>query len=258
MADEVQPEAGQGQPVAPVVAAPAQVQNDGPWASDLALLGLDADTLGKVDTFLRAKVQPYTTKLEQDLASAKPAQVLYNDLTDAEKATDAYVAVTYEMFGQEAGDRLVAALQGSTPDAAAPAQPEAPQLSAAQYAQLSPEDRAFIDELKQLTAEQQYDKDMNAVIVANPDINPDHLHIWVAQANGDFDQAIQLYRNYTASFITAPQGEQAPAAVPVLGSDSGGAAASTTPVAPKKQTMAQAIDRTMAMLAHQEAPPVVG
>lgn len=263
MADEVQPVEGQGQPAAAVepaapVAAPAV--NDGPWASDLALLGLDADTMGKVDTFLRAKVQPYTTKLEQDLAAAKPAQTLYNDLTDAEKATDAYVAVTYEMFGQEAGDRLMAALQG--PQSAAPAEPAQQQqpseLTPAQYAQLDPETQAFLGELQQSYAEQQYDRDMATTIEANPDIKPEHLHIWVAQANGDFNQAVQLYRQYVAGFITAPESQTAPSAVPVLGSDSGGAAASTTPVAPKKQTMDEAIERTMAMLRRQDAPPVVG
>lgn len=267
MTEQAQPtEVGQGQPVAAEVpAAPvaAPVANDGPWASDLALLGLDAEALGKVDTFLRAKVQPYTTKLEQDLANARPATTLFNDLTNPEKALDAYVAVTYEMHGQEAGDRLLAALQGQEAEASQAAQqqqaPKPPDLTQAQYAQLDPETQAFLGELQQTYAEQQYDKDMNATIIANPDINPDHLHIWVAQANGNFEQAVQLYRNYMAGFITAPaEGETTAAAVPVLGSDTGGAAASTTPVAPKKQTMDEAIEHTMAMLAKQPAPPVVG
>ena len=262
MTEQAQPAEGQGQPVAPATpAAPvaAPPQNDGPWASDLALLGLDADALTKVDTFLRAKVQPYTTKLEQDLASAKPAQTLYNDLTDAEKATDAYVAVTYEMYGQEAGDRLLAALQGSQA-AAEPAQQQAepPQLTQAQYAQLDPETQAFLSELQQSYAEQQYEKDMNATIVANPDINPDHLHIWVAQANGDFNQAVQLYRDYTAGFIAAPPAEGGTSAVPVLGSDAGSAAASTTPTEKHYASMSEAIDAFAQRVARQEAPPVVG
>lgn len=265
MTDPVQPVEGQGQPAVapPVEAAPvaAPPQNEGPWASDLALLGLDAESLGKVDTFLRAKVQPYTTKLEQDIASSRPASVLYNDLTDPEKAVDAYVSITYEMFGKEAAEQLLATLQGQTPQeqqqTVAEVASAVEQQQAPQYAQLDPETQAFLQEQRMLSIEAQYDKDMAATIAANPDINPDHLHIWVAQADGDFNQAVALYRQYVSSFITTPpvEGEQA---APVLGSDTGGAAPSNIPVEPKHQTMQQAIDNTMNMLKKQEAPPVVG
>jgi hypothetical protein len=239
----------------PAVEAP---RNDGPWASDLDLLGLDQDTRGKVDTFLRAKIQPYTTKLEQDVAAARPAAALYGDLTNPEKSVDAYVAITYEMFGQEAGDKVLSTLQGQTPEEqqATVAAAVAPAADTPQFAQLDPETQAFLNEQRQEAAIRQYDKDMAAVIEANPDIRPEHLHIWVAQADGDFNQAVALYRQYIGDFITAPEG--GPVAPPVLGSDTGGAAASNMPVAPRKQTIEDAVNNTVAMFRKQEAPPVVG
>lgn len=260
MADEVQPVEGQGQPAAAVVpAAPVAepVKNDGPWASDLALLGLDDAALGKVDTFLRAKVQPYTTKLEQDVAAARPAAVLYNDLTDPNKSVDAYVAITYEMFGQEAGDQVLATLQSQTPEQqqATVAAAIAPDEGTPQYAQLDPETQAFLNEQRQAAAEAQYERDMAATVAANPDINPNHLHIWVAQADGDWNQAVELYRQYVADFITVPEGTPAPN---VLGSDTGGAAPSNLPVAPKHQSMEDAVNNTVNMFKKQEAPAVVG
>jgi hypothetical protein len=244
---------------APAPAAPAAepVANDGPWASDLALLGLDAESLTKVNTFLGAKVQPYATKLEQELAAARPATTLFNDLTNPEKSVEAFVAVTYEMFGQEAGDKVIESLQGQTPEQqqATVAAAVAPAEGTAQYAKLDPETQAFLDEQRMESATRSYDKDMAAIIAANPDIPEAKLHIWVAQADGDFNQAVQLYRAYMADVIPAPPDPTAPA---VLGSDTGGGAASTTPVEPKKQTMQQAVDRTMAMLAKQDAPAVLG
>jgi hypothetical protein len=263
MADEVQPAEGQGQPVAPAVPAVPVAEpaaNDGPWASDLALLGLDDASLGKVDTFLRAKVQPYTTKLEQDVAATRPAATLYNDLTNPEKSVDAYVAITYEMFGQEAGEKLLATLQGQTAEQqqATVAAAVAPAEGTPQYAQLDPETQAFLNEQRQESAERAYEKDLGATIAANPDINPDHLHIWVAQADGDFNKAVELYRQYVADFIAAPAGETGATAPPVLGSDTGGAAASNMPVAPKHQTMEQAVENTVNLFKKQDAPPVVG
>jgi hypothetical protein len=47
------------------VGAKAKTPGPAPWSKDLEELGLDPDTLTKVDEYMRSKIQPRTTQLEQ-------------------------------------------------------------------------------------------------------------------------------------------------------------------------------------------------
>lgn len=257
MADEpqAQPAPGQDQQPAPTTPAPAApVIGDGPWRADLEALIEDPTYRAKVDQFLRDKVQPHTTKLEQQVAAQKDAVRLYSAFE--EDSTAAYVAVTNDLFGEERAQEILAYLQqhlGATPA------PE--QIPGQTQMPLDPRMQQAIDYVENQQNEAFYAKEIARVTEANPDVVEHLLHPFVAAANGDFDQAVELYHSAAADFASRftnqPEGEPAPVAPAVVGSDTATAQASTTPVEPKKQTMNEAIDSFMAeQRANREAPPV--
>jgi predicted RNA-binding Zn ribbon-like protein len=84
-------------PTAPEPAAPAP---SGPWANDLTSHFEDPSERARVDAFLRETVQPHVTRIEQERAQLKPAEQLYADLV--ENPADTYVALTEELFGEDA------------------------------------------------------------------------------------------------------------------------------------------------------------
>lgn len=259
-----QPTPGQDQPVqptepaAPAAAppappAPAPTPGDGPWAADLQTLFTDEQVRGQVDQFLRSKVQPYTTQLEQQAAAARDAQRLYSDLN--ENPYDTYVALTTEMFGEEAGNALLAQLQqqvgAQEQQPAAPEQPTPPAGAPA-----DPRVENVINWFEQQQAEQQYDAELARIQQAHPDVNADLFHPFVAAAEGDFDQAYQLYSTYGQQWAAAnaTAGEQ-PAAPPTLGSV--GQTAPPGAGDPQPKTIADAVDAFVAsQRANAEAPPV--
>lgn len=229
-------------PPVPPVPAPG----DGPWAADLATLFTDEAVRGQVDQFLRSKVQPYTTQLEQQAAAAKDAQRLYSDLND--NPYDTYVALTTEMFGEEAGNALLTQLQQQVTSQGQTQQPEQPAAPST-----DPRIETVLSWFEQQQAEQQYDAELARIQQAYPDVNADLFHPFVAAAEGDFDQAYQLYSTYGQQWAAAnaPAGEQ-PAAPPTLGD---GQTAPPTEAQPK--TIADAVDAFLsANRANSEAPPV--
>lgn len=252
------PPAGQDQqpPETTPPAAPAPVIGTGPWAADLAAQFTDAEIRGQVDQFMRERVQPHTTKLEQEVAASKDAMNLWKQFE--ENPVDAYVAVTHELFGEDAAQKLLAQLQAEQAQ-----QPVAPQ----QQPNFDPAADPRIAAALQYIEEQQntavYDGELERIKTAHPEIDTDLLHPFIAAAEGNFDNAVELYTEWLSRLTPAETGEEAAtteqqAAPPALGSDTG-AAPSTTPVEPRKQSINEAIDEWAAELrANKEAPPVMG
>lgn len=190
-------------------AAPVQttpVVQGGPWQSDLAEFFSDADTRNQVDSFLRQKVQPHVTRLEQDRSVDQAAQQLYRDLNDDPIAT--YLALSEEIYGPEATEAVRTSLQSfydqqETPPAAETTEPPAP---------LDPRVEALLQKEAKAEAEKAYAAELARV---KGDDNPDGVvdawfHPFVVTAEGDFDAALTGYKQWLAD-----AGVQTPASTQV-------------------------------------------
>lgn len=248
--DPAAPVAAPPAPVAAPAAPPPAPAGAAPWAADLASLFPDEATRTAVDGFVRSKVQPYTTQLEQKVAGLSDAERLYNDIT--QNPLDTYVAITTEMFGEEAAQRLLTTLQendATAPEATPPGAPDPRIEQVVQFVENEQNQRFYDGELARITADP-----------ANADVNPKLLHTFVAAAGGNFDEAVKLYRNHEADWAAAHPGTTAPPpelppAPPVL-TDEG--AAAVVPTEAKNQTLGDAINDFMAEQRANKAPPVVG
>lgn len=258
-----QPDTGQDPQATPdptPAAAPPAPVGDGPWAQDLALLFEDEATRTRVDQFLRTKIQPHTTKLEQDLAAQRDAAELWTQLT--EKPADAYADITQQLLGDAAQPVLdyIAQLQ------AQPEQPgEAPPFDPMQ----DPRIAEIVQDYETRKAETYYDQEFNRILTTAVDLtDPDPsvqeskqrlYHMCVNQEGGDFDKALELYRATVSPFTQAPAADPAPSAPPVLGSEAGGANPSAAPTETKYASLDDAINDFMAeQRAAKQAPPVLG
>lgn len=253
-----QPEQGQD-PQEPTTAAPAAPApavptpaGDGPWAQDLATRFPDPAQRATVDEFLRSTVQPYTTQLEQRAQANERATKLWGDLETA--PLDTYVAVTNEMFGEDAANALLATLQeqmneaeAGTPEATEPVVSADPRLADALEWVENQRNQAYYDgEINRLKTTPDYS-----------DVKVDYIHPFVAAAGGDFDQAVVLYREFVQQFGQEPTTAAAVEAAPqALGSDTQAAQASSTPVEQKKQTIGEAIEEFVRETRPNAAPPV--
>lgn len=220
----------------PVAAPPAPV-NPGPWSNDLAQAFQDEAVRGQVDAFLREKVQPHTTRLEQQAAEARDAQRLLTDLQNDPNATMEALAAELNWTPQQ--------LQEAVEQ----------QVEAPQYAQLDPEAQAALDYVRQEQAEKAYDAELARVNQQHPGIIPDVFHPLVVAADGDFDVAYQMYENVIHQFnaASAPPAEPGQPAPPTLGGDTG---STTPPVEPKQMTIAEAVDAMMAEARTTDPPPI--
>lgn len=247
-------------PPAPTPPAPA---GDSPWSPDLALLFEDEATRTKVDQYLRTKIQPHTTKLEQDLAAQREAVDLWKQLTDA--PADAYADITTQLLGDAAQPVLdyIKQLQDQTP--AAPEQPGQAPFDPMQ----DPRIAEIVQDFETRKAETYYDQEFSRILTtavdltdANPAVQESKqrlYHMCVNQEGGDFDKALELYRATVSPFGTSAPIVPDPVAPPALGSDAGGANPSAAPTVPPKQTLDEAINDFMnEQRASKQAPPVIG
>jgi hypothetical protein len=237
-------------PVAPLLETPAP----GPWASDLAQLFPDDATRGTVDQFLRSKVQPYTTQLEQKASVSENASRLWNDLEN--QPIDTYVAITTELFGEEASQELLANLQARLQQTPQDQTPPAPGQPAPQA---DPRQEALYTWVEQKQAQEAYDEGIARIQgdANTQDVDTDLIHPFVAAAGGDFNQAVTMYRQFYQQFQSknAPAEEVAPPP-PVTGSDTSTAAAPSH-TEPRSQSIGDAINDFMdEQRASREAPPV--
>lgn len=238
----------------PAPAAPTPA-GAGPWATDLAQRFQDESTRGAVDQFIREKVQPYTTQLEQKAAASEDALRLWTAFE--QNPLDAYVAVTTDMFGEDAGAQMLTYLQQQVDKETAEG---ATAEEAVQTVAQDPRVASAIEWAESQQAEKAYDTELGRIKAAHPEVDEDAFHTFVAGAEGNFDMAYQLYSQFVEKFgppQTVPEPEPAPEAAPVLGSDTATGQASTTQVQPNGQTIGGAIQDMMNdFRAAREAPPV--
>ena len=254
----------------PAPAAPTPVSSQGPWSSDLAQVFEDEAVRGQVDSFLREKVQPYTTRLEQQARVNEQATNLWQNFeTDP---INTYVQVTHELLGEELANEFLEfaqnRLNGQQQEPAPTPTPEVPQNMT-----LTPEQQAAIEWSQQQQVKEYYGQQL-AELKAKPE-NKDlvdlkdakgnsvieHIHPWVQVAGGDFDQAAQLLRGFVQEY-GVPQSAMpeipTPPAPNVFGSDTATAQPSNTPVEQPKQTINEAIDSWMVEQREARSAPPMG
>lgn len=240
-------------PPAAAPVAPSPASGSGPWANDLNQTFADEAVRGQVDEFLRSKVQPYTTQLEQKAAQNQEAQRLHQAFAD--NPIDAYVQVTNELFGEEAAQVLLADIQKQLDQPAPTPEPGQPQA-----APVDPRVQSLLDWAEQKQINEHYETQIERVSAEHPEIDVDLFHPFVAAASGDFDQAYGMYSTWLAEYGqkygAAPEVTPATPPPAVLGSDTGAAQPSNTPVEPKNQTIGEAIEDFVRESRLSVAPPV--
>ncbi len=198
----------------PAPAAPTPVSSQGPWSSDLAQVFADEAVRGQVDSFLREKVQPYTTRLEQQARANEQATNLWNNFeTDP---INTYVQVTHELLGEELANEFLEfaqnRLNGQQQEPAPTPTPEVPQNMT-----LTPEQQAAIEWSQQQQVKEYYGQQL-AELKAKPE-NKDlvdlkdakgnsvieHIHPWVQVAGGDFDRPRSCFVGSCRSTVSRSQ-----------------------------------------------------
>lgn len=173
--------------------------NPGPWAAQIAERFTDPDIAGQVDAFLRETVQPHVTKLEQSTADLQDAQRLYEDLTSSPAET--YVAITAELFGDEAADKVLSALrQGDVKEVTD--DEGHTEVVAAKGAELDPDTREVIDYFREKRQAEEYDTALDTFLAENAEDQIDKalFHTFVAAAEGDLSVARQGYLAWAAKW----------------------------------------------------------
>lgn len=218
-------------------------QNDAPWTADLRGLGLDEETLGKVDGYMREKVQPHTTKLEQDLAELREnelpegARQFWDDLSQDPDA--ALRQLMGEVFSENenAGEILEVAFNylNENPDASPEAVLEAAEESVGDgggqpfnpedyEVELDPEDRQVLDAFKAQQDEEAFSEDAEALREAHPEHFPaewdlekvkDVIAPYIAAAPDELDDEEALeyaYAQYASTWALVNGGDDPAAA----------------------------------------------
>lgn len=203
----------------------------GPWAEDLNTRFEDEATRQAVDAFLREKVQPYVTQVEQE---ARPALELYRDLQANPGAT--YVELTEDLFGADDAKAITELLEGRYGDPQSPAPQEQVQQPTPTEGQTDPRMQEMLNDWEEQRNEKLYDAELQrlqAIEVAaaqregrNPLPIKDHLfRPFVVAEDGDMDKAFVGYKAFvetarTELFGDAQVQEVAP---PTLGGNTSGA-----------------------------------
>lgn len=248
---EPAPEAIRAEPV-PAETAPAP--SPGPWDADLQAAFEDEGTRAAVDAFLREKVQPRVTQLEQATAANRNAERLWNDFSENPIAT--YVAITNEILGEELGQEVVKILESQSED------PQGEVEEAIGTSDLPPEVQELVDEHKRNRAREAYDQRLAQAQADHPDVNikPELIAPFVAAADGDFDAAVASYKSWLedsrkelVGHVDEPPAEIAP---PTISGDTHAAPGAAPPQEEHYESLDDALD---AFFAEQKtAPPAVG
>lgn len=215
----------------PVAAPP----NPGPWDNDLQSLGFDDATRSQVDAYLREKIQPRMTQLEQQAAEARQAQTLMNDLINDPSSTMEALAAELNWSPQQLQQVVEQEIEEPT-----------------QQQVVDPRVQQAVEYYESQQAEQAYESEMNRLVSQHPGLRPDLMHPFVVTADGDFDQAYSLYENYveaTRQAFAPPAEEQT--APPTMGDGH-----TTPPVAPKQMSIHEAVDAMMASANSTDPPPI--
>lgn len=242
-----------------VVVEEPQVQTvalTGPWAQDVQGAFEDPAVQAQVDAFLREKVQPHVTRLEQETAGLASAKALYEDLTSNPGET--FLAISQELFGDEAVDKIINALEAGDVtvtedvDGALDLTTNSP----------DPEVQEAVQYYQQEKQRKMYDAALADFKEKHPDLEVDLFHPFVAGAHGDLEAAYAGYQKFVSDwkekFGTAP--ELTPDEVPDPPTTLGGSSApavTAPPTEPKAQSLHDAIDDFFTT-SRSSAPPTVG
>jgi hypothetical protein len=235
---------GGGEAPAPEAVVPSLP--DSPWSSDLSGLGLEGDSLTRVDAYLRGTWQPRMTQFEQQLAQSANARELWDDFQADPRNT--YLAVGAQLFGDEKVEALEKLLAQ---------QEEAAQAQEAE----SPTDPRVAKMLEDYEARQQreaYERQLGAVKAANPELDEDLFHPFVIAAEGNFDDAVSRYNTYMGT-VQAKYGQpqiEVPDAPTTLGIGDGDGGSVVPPTAERYDSIEAALEATLAEARGGSAPAV--
>lgn len=274
MADEATP----GEVVDVGAATGAAPASPGPWQSDIEQSFADPQVRATVDQFLRSRIQPRMTQLEQQASIAENAQKLWDAFSS--DPAGAYREITTELYGEEAGKAALEALEQrlNAANEQAPAgeseqQPPAPAGDPRmdEMYEWFRNQRARDQQAEEMAV---YEASLDEVLSdpANADIQRERFHSFVAATEGDFDQAIAMYREdaararaevLTSLGLTPEQVAEMTAknnnAPAVMGSEvaGNGAPPPTSPQYQGQEGLDRAIEDAVAsMHRNAEAPPV--
>jgi hypothetical protein len=265
------------------VAAPPQLPAS-PWEADIRAHFVDPAQQIAVDNFMRARVQPRMTQLEQQYAETQQARDLLDSFGKDPVGTFNDVRNQLIELGYPVGEATQMAQaakdDAAAQNAAAAAAPPAP----AGPTPLDPRVEAMLADYEERRQLETYDQQIAQIVndPRNADINPNRYHLYVSATGGDFEQALDLYRADVAQILTdygidpsqstaaqadaasqlATQG--ASAAPPVMGAGAGGAG-STMPtqadyraqgMSPQEALHKSIEDAAANMLRPGGAPPI--
>lgn len=210
--------------------------SQGPWSQDLASTFEDEAIRGQVDGFLREKVQPYLTRVEQESAEARR---LYDAFSEDPRST--YLDVTTQLFDLDTAKAIADYLDLLEADESEDETPEVQQSA------IPPEVQALIDERNEAQERAAFEAEFESTKARYPQVDLDFdLFVPFVARTGDWDEAVKQYVAHTEAFKAkfAPQTEQAPTptqAPPVLGSEG----TTAPPVQEQPQSLDAAIDEFM-------------
>lgn len=248
------------------VAEPAQAQGgSGPWADDLAEMFSDEGVRSQVDGFLRQRVQPRVTRLEQSVADLEPAKELYTAFEEDPGLT--YLEITEELFGPEMAETVREELLQRFAEGEAPAVDEdLPGVERTQQ-ELDPRVARAVERVEEQEEREAYERELRRIKEQDSGLVDDDFHPFVLAAEGDFDKAYAGYKQwrdrvesrYREQFGSSQETEESEAQEQppaVLGSDV------QTPAAPptekRYESMDEALDDMIADIKANKAPQVVG
>lgn len=265
----VDPEAPVTPPSEPAAAAPAPV-NPGPWAADLATyFGDNQEAIAAADRYMREKVQPRITQLED---GTKPARELYDDLLNDPQNTLA--AVVSELYGEEVGTKFAAlfgeegegAPAGTTVEqaveqAAAATADEPPEWAKPILEDYQSRKQREADEQARTAGEQAYQEvlaDLRKNHADLTDADMELIHPFMAAAGGDPEAAYAGYQAYKEQVAKA-LGVEPAAPEPVAEPPAVLPSAGTTPPPVQKNypTLDAAMDDWFAERRAASPPPVI-
>jgi hypothetical protein len=214
-----------------------------------------------VDEFLRATVQPYVTKIEQDSAPTRAATRLWDDFTNDPNGT--FLGIAEEIYGADEAAKIRAALAAEEAEVAA--DPTEVDPYAVTVDELPPEVREVVEWAQDQKRSSAWDEGMAKVRADHPDLTiKDELFApFVTVADGDLTLAAEAYREHINA-LRAEAGAPAldpnvptPADIPDAPVTIGRAQASgtTPPVEEVFETTDDALDSLISDMRHAAKAP---
>lgn len=233
--------------------APVEDIPAGPWDEDLAARFQNANQRRNVAEFLREKVQPHLTKVEQQAAQRNEnAERLWNDFRQDSDGT--FERIATELYGADHAKRMLNALR--TEDTPAPDFDAPDELD---LDELPQEARETIEWAQAEKQKQQWNALLADVAEKNPDLTVDEelFTPFVIASEGRVDQAVESYKEWLAKFPGAKTEEAAEEAAeetapPVV---DGKVGRTGREAAREPQSMDEALADMYAMMKQADTPP---